>query len=230
VVSARGTFQILDNSVDPTFSDTKNRPALAQTFRHNDSGEVFTVSINHFKSKSTDCNDVADPDNGDGQGNCNGVRTAAANALLNWLADDPTGSGDADFLIIGDLNSYAMEDPVTALENAGYSNLIKTFVGSDAYSFVFSAEAGYLDHALASPALLPQVSGITIWHINADEPRALDYNDSVRDPGEISSDPLNPPALYQANAYRAADHDPILIGLQLGVADEIFSDQFETAD
>jgi predicted extracellular nuclease len=50
VVSARGTFQILDNSVDPTFSDTKNRPALAQTFRHNDSGEVFTVSINHFKS------------------------------------------------------------------------------------------------------------------------------------------------------------------------------------
>ena len=35
--------------------------------------------------------------------------TAAAQALVDWLATDPTGSGDPDFLIIGDLNSYAME-------------------------------------------------------------------------------------------------------------------------
>ncbi len=69
-------------------------------------------SVNHFKSKGSDCNDVGDPDLGDGQGNCNGTRTLAAQALVDWLATDPTGSGDPDFIIMGDLNSYAMEDPI----------------------------------------------------------------------------------------------------------------------
>jgi predicted extracellular nuclease len=34
------------------------------------------------------------PDIGDGQGNCNVTRTNAAKALVDWLATDPTGSGD----------------------------------------------------------------------------------------------------------------------------------------
>ena len=51
------------------------------------------------------------PDALDGQGNCNVVRTNAANELVNWLAGDPTGTGDPDILLIGDYNSYAMEDP-----------------------------------------------------------------------------------------------------------------------
>ncbi len=38
-----------------------------------------------------------------GQGNYYLVRTSAATALVEWLVTDPTGSGDADFLIIGDL-------------------------------------------------------------------------------------------------------------------------------
>ncbi len=39
--------------------------------------------------------------------------------LATWQATDPTGSGDSDVLIIGDLNSYRSEDPITALKNAG---------------------------------------------------------------------------------------------------------------
>ena len=35
----------------------------------------FTVAVNHFKSKGSACNDVGDPDTGDGQGNCNLTRT-----------------------------------------------------------------------------------------------------------------------------------------------------------
>jgi hypothetical protein len=140
---------------------------------------------------------------GDGQGNCNQTRTSAAIALTNWLATDPTGSGDFDFLIIGDLNSYALEDPIAAIEDAGYANLIANFVGADAYSYVYYGQAGYLDHALASGNLAPQVSDVAIWHINADEPRALDYND------------FNQPALYNPDQYRSSDHDPVLIGLNL---------------
>ncbi len=191
-----GAFSILDSSDDPTFLDTKNRPSLAQTFQ-DAHGEKFTVVVNHFKSKGSSCSDVGDPDTGDGQGNCNLTRTAAATALANWLASDPTGSGDPDFLLLGDFNAYAMEDPVTALINAGYTNFAATFSPPGEYSYVFDGQSGSLDHAFASPQLLARVTDVAIWHINADEPVALDYND------------YNQAALYQPDAYRAADHDPL---------------------
>ncbi|MCA9914741.1 MAG: ExeM/NucH family extracellular endonuclease, partial [Anaerolineae bacterium] len=105
----------LTSAVDSRFIDTKNRPALAQTFEEAATGGVFTVVVNHLKSKGSACDDVSDPDLDDGAGNCNLTRTAAAQALVDWLATDPTSSGDEDFLIIGDLNSYAMEDPIMAI-------------------------------------------------------------------------------------------------------------------
>ena len=202
-----GAAQILDSSVDPLFLDTKTRPALAQTFSQNGSGETFTIVVNHFKSKGSACTDVGDPDLGDGQGNCNVTRTNAATALVNWLATDPTSSGDSDFLIVGDLNSYAMEDPITAITGAGYTDLGNS--QSNAYSYVFSGQYGTLDYALSSPSLTTQVSGVTEWHINSDEPRALDYNEEFKTANQISF-------YYSADAYRSSDHDPVVIGLNLG--------------
>ena len=114
-VTPVGDFALLDSSVDPRFIDTKNRPALIQTFDEVNGGRV-TVAVNHFKSKGSSCDDVNDPDTGDGQGNCNGTRTQAAAALADFLATDPTGSGDPDVLIIGDLNSYDEEDPIAPLK------------------------------------------------------------------------------------------------------------------
>jgi predicted extracellular nuclease len=204
-VTPHGTAAILDSTVDPLFVDTKNRPVLAQTFVDNGSGALFTVAVNHLKSKGSDCDALGDPDVGDGQGNCNVTRTNAATALANWLATDPTGSDDPDFLIIGDLNAYAMEDPITVLKNAGYTDMIELFVGEDAYSYVFDGQAGYLDHALANASLLEHVTGVSEWHINADEPRAFDYND------------FNQPDLYAPDPYRASDHDPVLIGLEFDI-------------
>jgi len=171
---------VLDSSVDPLFNDQRNRPVLAQSFSENTSGAVFTVAVNHLKSKSSSCSSIGDPDIGDGQGNCNGTRTDAATALVNWLATDPTGSGSEDFLILGDLNAYSQEDPVTTIESASYTDLIEAFVGTGftdgAYSFNFFAESGSLDHALSSLDMTANVTGAAIWHINADEPAALDYN------------------------------------------------------
>jgi predicted extracellular nuclease len=184
----------------------KNRPPLAQTFQHFQTGEIVTVVVNHFKSKGSACDDVGDPDTSDGQGNCNLTRVQAANDLTAWLTTDPTGSGDPDFLIIGDLNSYALEDPITAIKSAGYTNLIAQFSGESAYSYVFQGQAGYLDHALASNDLATQVTGVTIWHINADEPPVLDYNEENKSAHQLEN-------LYQVNPFRTSDHDPILIGL-----------------
>jgi predicted extracellular nuclease len=205
-VTPVGAHAILDSTVDPLFDDAKNRPALAQTFSQNANGQKFTVVVNHLKSKGSDCNDVGDPDTGDGQGNCNITRRNAAIALVNWLATDPTGSGDPDFLIMGDLNSYAMEDPITVIKNAGYTNLIDAFLGSHAYSFVFQAQSGYLDHALSNPSLTPQVTGATEWHINADEPIVLDYNVEFKSANHVNT-------LYAPGAFRSSDHDPLIVGL-----------------
>ena len=156
-VTPVGAFQVLDSTDDPRFVDTKSRPALAQTFQDNTTGGKFTVVVNHFKSKGSDCLDLSDPDTGDGSGNCNVTRTNAAEALVDWLATDPTASGDPDFLIMGDLNSYAMEDPIDQIKEGAddvagsaddFTNLIAAFQGADAYSYTFDGQAGYLDHAL----------------------------------------------------------------------------------
>lgn len=216
VVSPVGRHRILDSSVDPRFRDTLNRPSLAQTFEVNANTERLTVVVNHLKSKGSDCNAAGDPDLGDGQGNCNRTRALAAQALVDWLATDPTGSSDPDVLIIGDLNAYAMEDPIAATV-AGtddivgtvddYSNLVARDLGEHAYSYVFDGQVGYLDHGLASAKLMSQVQGTAIWQLNADEPDALDYDTTFK--------PIEQEALYEPNGFRSSDHDPVLVDLTL---------------
>ena len=78
--------------------------------------QYVTVVVNHLKSKGSSCDSIGDPNVGDGQGNCNITRTNAAAAIADWINTDPTASGDTDFLVIGDLNAYLMEDPLTAMK------------------------------------------------------------------------------------------------------------------
>ena len=183
----------------------RNRPSLAQAFRVNASGSIFIVDINHLKSKGSACDA---PDSGDGQGNCNQVRVNAATALMNWLATDPTGTGDPDILLIGDYNSYAQEDPITVIKNAGFANMIEAFLGPDAYAYGFDGQWGYLDQALASAQLSGRIAGVGTYHINADEPSVLDYNVEFKSAGQIAG-------LYAPDQYRTSDHDPIVVGLNL---------------
>lgn len=206
-VTPVGTWKIITSAVDPEFIDTKSRPSLAQTFMSNATGARFTVVVNHLKSKSSDCNDVGDPDVGDGQGNCNQTRTKAARALVRWLQTDPTGSGDPDFLLIGDMNSYAMEDPITAFKAGGLHDLVAELGAPGAYSYVFNGEAGYLDHAISTDSLRSQVTGVGYWHINPDEPSALDYNTEFKTANQVNT-------FYAPTPYRSSDHDPVLIGLE----------------
>ena len=135
----------------------------------------------------------------------------AANLLAEWLATDPTGTGDPDVLLLGDFNSYAQEDPIIALKNAGYTNLIESFNGSGAYSYAFNGEWGYLDHALSSSNLVPQVASVADWHINADEPAVLDYNTDFKTPAQRQS-------LYAPDEFRISDHDPVLVDLTFAPA------------
>lgn len=204
-VQPLGAHAVLDDGVDPRFNDDRNRPAIAQTFRTLDGGAVLTVVVNHFKSKGSPCDADGDANTGDGQGNCARVRTGAAIALAEWLAGDPTGSGDPDFLVTGDLNAYLEEDPIVALESAGFVNLLEQ-VSKSPYTYLHRGQAGALDHALASPTLAGQVTGAVAWHVNADEPAFLDYN-LERDRDQALFDDDSP--------YRFSDHDPVVVGFDL---------------
>lgn len=184
--------------------DVVNRKALAQTFKEIATGEKFTLVANHFKSKGSSSGGVGDADAGDGQALSNGTRTRQAQDLVNWLATKPTGTTDPDYLIVGDLNAYAMEDPLTALAAGGYNAVLP----NTSYSYVFDGQIGSLDHALANSTLSTQVVGATKWHINADEPNILDYNTEFKTAGQITS-------LYNADQYRTSDHDPVIVGLSL---------------
>jgi predicted extracellular nuclease len=212
-VTPVGEFAVLDSSVDDRFNDDHNRPVLAQAFEENATGGVVTVAVNHLKSKGSGC---GPGDDDPMQGSCNLTRAMAAEALVDWLAGDPTGSGDLDALIIGDLNSYDKEDPIDQVRegadnvlgtNDDFTDLVLEYAGEYAYSYLFDGQLGYLDHALSSATLTPQVTGATVWNINADEPDILDYDMSFK------KDPQD--ALWEPNAYRSSDHDPVIVGLDL---------------
>ncbi|MFG1866041.1 ExeM/NucH family extracellular endonuclease [Microbispora bryophytorum] len=186
------------SSTDPVF----RRPPLIQTFRRAGGGQPFTLLVNHFKSKGCDEEaDGGDTDQGDGQSCYNAERVRQAKAVLGLIdsMDLPNP------LVIGDLNAYGEEDPIHTLETGGLTSLSKRFVpAAQRYSYLFDGLSGELDHAMAGKQLVKRVSGATIWHVNADEPRILDYNLE-----------FNPPSLYRPDAFRSSDHDPLLIGLNL---------------
>jgi hypothetical protein len=199
-----------------------NRPPVAQLFSDNVTGERFTAIVNHFRSKgcSTNPSNPLDNDQNDGQGCFNATRVSQSQALLSWIQSTVLPAvGDPDVLLIGDFNSYAKEDPIRAIENAGFINLVSRFSGPNAYSYVFSAEWGYIDHALVSKSMLPQVTGAGDYHINADEPSVLDYNEEFKSPGQIIS-------LYNVDEFRIADHDPVVIGLALRASPVAAPDHF----
>jgi hypothetical protein len=184
-----------------------NRPPMAQTFAAQNGAEI-TVVVNHFKSKGCGGATDDDTDQLDGQGCYNAKRTAQSQTLAAWLATNPMLSDKDNVLIMGDLNAYAKEDPIAALENEGFVNLISTYQGADAYSYTFGGQLGYLDHALASASLLEQTVDAIEWHINADEPRILDYNEEFKSDAQVIS-------FYAPDVFRMSDHDPVMISFDL---------------
>ncbi|WP_244199080.1 ExeM/NucH family extracellular endonuclease [Janthinobacterium svalbardensis] len=184
-----------------------NRPPMAQTFRAGN-GEKFSLIVNHLKSKGSCPSGGPDADNNDSQSCWNATRVQQAQRLVgSFVPQVAAAAGDADVLVIGDLNSYGAEDPIQVITGAGFVNELERFVRPSGmpYSYVFGGQSGYLDHALASAALSPQVAGVAEWHVNADEPEVIDYN----------IDAAKPQDLYNALPYRASDHDPVVVSLDL---------------
>ncbi|MBI2245339.1 MAG: Ig-like domain repeat protein, partial [Nocardioides sp.] len=80
-------------------------------------------------------------------------------------------------------------------------------------TYSFDGLAGSLDHVLASPAAAAMVTGVDIWNINADESIAFEY----------SRYNYNATDFYAPGPYRASDHDPEVVGIDLPVIGPVAS-------
>ncbi len=175
-----------------------SRAPLVQAFRAG-RGPVFVVAANHFKSKGgCDRATGGDADSGDGQACFNAARVAAARRLNEWLATDPTGTSPEGALVIGDLNAHAQEDPLRLLYSRGWQDAFALVKAERPYSFVWAGQSARLDHALLDAGLAGRLRGAVEWHANADESDRFDYRQ------DRDGDP-----------WRASDHDPLLLGLDL---------------
>lgn len=198
-----------------------NRPPMAQTFKAHDGGGKFSLIVNHLKSKGCGGASGANADQGDGQSCYNAERVLQATRLASvFIAQVTAAAGDQDVLVIGDMNAHGVEDPIHVLTSNGLENQLERFVRPHGipYSYVFGGHSAYLDHALASASLAPQVAGATEWHNNADEPEVIDYNTDGK-----------PQDLYVNNAYRASDHDPVVVSLNLDATYRDVTSSFTTA-
>lgn len=185
-----------------------NSRSYMQCFEEKATGERFLLSENHFKAKSGGSSADNDPI----QGGFNKKRVDEANAVVSQYNRFKGLIKEKDILIMGDLNAYAKEDPIRVFTDAGFTDLHRAFHADSSYSYVYSGQAGYLDHAIANPTMLPQVTGMVGYHVNSDENDYYTYDGRWND----------------GSMFRYSDHDPVVIGLALksnpyGEADELIS-------
>lgn len=198
---------VTPDAVSHTDADSVwDRQPLAVCMTENSTGARFIVCVNHFKSKTGTDASGADLDQNDGQGAFNQRRTLQSARLINFMSSVRSSTGTDNALIIGDLNAYSQEDPIDTLRASGYADLTAIHAPGS-YSYAFDGLRGHLDHAFGSAQFSPQITGVANWHINADEPAVLDYSLTGKSPVKQ--------AINVGTFYRASDHDPVLIGLEL---------------
>lgn len=196
-ITTKGSLQV--NNIKTSYRK------MLQGFTLISSNESFVLSLNHLKSKSGSSSATGDDaDKNDGQGAYNAYRLIEVASVLSQV--ESYRAVDPDVLIMGDMNAYSMEDPIRRFESAGYVNLLKRFNADSIYSYSYKGETGLLDHALANNSMLAQVTGGTVFHINADEPAKFEYQNA---------------STCVDDMYRCSDHDAVIVGLRLSGADSL---------
>jgi len=155
-------------------------------------GEIFLVAVNHLKSKGRCPDDGENSDQGDGQGCWSTARVSAVRALAPWLKELAAELGTDNIMILGDMNAWRNEDPISQFLEFGYIELVERLSGLPQHSYLYWGQIGTLDYAFASPALAGHARNAEIWHINANWPQKM----------------------KQPQPWlRASDHDPVIVDL-----------------
>ena len=174
-----------------------SRPPLAQTLKDKNTGEEFTVIVNHFKSKGSCPEDNESPNSNqnDGQACWNDLRVKSAEQLTEWIAEEAFPNA----VLLGDFNAYYKEDPIRYFSENGFHNPSK----ATDYSYVYDSQAGALDHIFVADTLKDNVSGVYHLPFNADEPWIYDYRNAD---------------FYEPTPYRSSDHDPLVLDLRFSAS------------
>jgi len=167
-----------------------SRQPLAQAFRDIRTDKTFVVAVNHLKSKGSCPDSGPNADQNDGQGCWNRARLEAVEAELPWLEGIARESNSNSLLILGDMNSWRLEDPIRRFRESGLVDLVERFSGLPQYSFLYWGQTGTLDYAFASQKMAAYVKRAFIWHINADWPAGMDQPEPW---------------------LRTSDHDPVIV-------------------
>lgn len=112
----------------------------------------------------------------------------------NWLLSGLNTSSkvkDPDILIMGDMNAMMDEEAMQNIVNAGYAEQLLRY-DQYAYSYCYKGNAQLIDHTFANASMAGQITGAAVWHINTTC------------------------GGYYNSSTRYSDHDPYLVGLNLG--------------
>ena len=207
-----GAPRALGNLSSGTGAFNNAREPIGQAFAPRNGGEPFFVAVNHFKSKSSG----AEADTG--QGAFNQSRVAQATALRDWVDSvlDSYSPAITDSFLVGDFNSYTMEDPLQVLYAAGYADSNELRGEAKEYSYSFSDNtggsltqgmglSGSLDHVLVNAGAQERMTGADIWEINSAESIALEYS-RYNSHGTL---------FYDESPFRSSDHDPVIVAFDV---------------
>jgi len=233
--------EVLDDE-GKVIEDGKNyqRDTLAPTFKVKGGKEKITVAVNHFKSKGSKCwEDAAPVEQGgqggkdaDKQGSCENFRVAAAVALGDALAEIKGHK-----VILGDMNSYGMEDPMLVLTDYSAEKYGKTIKAARntviAGTPQFGDEGAVIDHNYGYINAVAMIHPDSWSYSYNDEVGALDHlliSDSLKDyvvdatdwhinGGESTlfdyTDKYKGDMPKYADHFRASDHDPAVLELNI---------------
>lgn len=168
------------------------RLPLVATFQFN--GEAVTLVNNHFSSKGGSAPILGIEQNfADRQEDVtvNGSldeRQAQSEAVQEFVSGLLSNDGNANVVVLGDLNEFEFVSPVTELEtDAGLVNLTNTLAENERYTFIFQGNSQSLDHILVSDNLA-NVAEFDIVLVNSE---------------------------FAETPERASDHDPLVARLTL---------------
>ncbi|MHA1939904.1 MAG: endonuclease/exonuclease/phosphatase family protein, partial [Candidatus Thorarchaeota archaeon] len=131
--------------------------------RHGGGTDLWLI-INHFKSKSTYAPTYADTEP---------RRIQQAEWVSSLVDEIQDNNCRAKVMVIGDLNSYENEAPITTLIDGGLTNLVFEVNKRSRYSYIYRGMSGVLDHILITPSLHRNFLFARFVHFNTDFPYPL---------------------------------------------------------
>lgn len=240
VVQLKGSAKLIDmpeqhgqDKTGETFNKAQ-RTSLAQTFVHKDSKQDITVVVNHFKSKGSGCIEDANTEQAGPQSNCNAFRVSAAVALGDYVDANLKGN----VLILGDLNSYAKEDPVRVLTGDQVPSAIHPILTAEQATLVGkpinNGESVQVTKGYGYTNLVPQYRGSLAFSYGYNgELGSLDH--ALASPSLLShvldaddwhinaaesnlfeyGSEFTGNLIKSDNPYSSSDHDPVVIELKM---------------